>query len=47
MRHLEPTTVELNNESTEINKIFDGQSKFLKGLMVFAVLQYFLLLNIL
>lgn len=47
MKNFESTTAITNDENEELAKIFDTQSNFLKGLMVFAVVQYVLFLVIL
>lgn len=47
MKNNKVTTFELQNENEEIKKIFDGQSNFIKGLLVFSVVQYVVLLAIL
>lgn len=47
MKKYESIQVANNKESEEIKKIFDSQTHLLKGLMVFAILQYIILLVIL
>lgn len=47
MNSFEPITAETINDKEEIKKIFDGQSNFLKGVMLLAILQYVILILIL
>ncbi|MGB7394432.1 MAG: hypothetical protein WA913_08575 [Pricia sp.] len=44
MKNLKVTTTDLQQENEEIKRIFDGQANFLKGLMIFSVVQYVILL---
>lgn len=46
MENFQATIVEMKNENEEIKKIFDGQSSFLRGLILFSVLQYIVLLAV-
>ena len=47
MKNLKVSTSELQQENEEIKRIFDGQTNFLKGLMLFSVVQYVVLLAVL
>ena len=44
MKNLKITTADLQRENEEIKRIFDGQANFLKGLMIFSVIQYVVLI---
>ena len=46
MKHIETLQATRREENEEIKKIFDNQTKFLKGLMIFAIVQYVFLLTI-
>lgn len=47
MRNFETIQATGKEESEEIKRIFDNQTKFLKGIIVFAIVQYVVLLAIL
>ena len=44
MKNFEANTTAIENENEEIRRFFDSQSNFLKGLVVFSVLQYVILI---
>ena len=44
MKNLKVTTSELQQENENIIRIFDRQAKFLRGLLLFSVIQYSVLL---
>lgn len=47
MRNFETIQAKRKDESEEIKRIFDNQTKFLKAMVVFAMFQYVFLLTIL
>lgn len=46
MKNFESTTNAIKHENAEIKKIFDKQSNFLKGLILYTFIQYIILLAI-